>query len=77
MAPARLRVLLWLHVQARERLLVQLHLQMQMQVQMQVRLRLRVQLRLWRRAVVDLVERIPESGRHRPERAVVPDLGYS
>jgi hypothetical protein len=29
------------------------------------------------RGVVDPVERIPESTRHHPERAVVPDRGYS
>jgi hypothetical protein len=34
-----------------------------------------VPVRLW--AVVDLLERVPESGRHRPEWAVVPDRGYS
>jgi hypothetical protein len=29
------------------------------------------------RGVVDPVERVPESARHHPERAVVPDRGYS
>jgi hypothetical protein len=35
----------------------------------------RVQVQL--RGVVDLVERVPKSGGHHPERAVVPDRGYS
>jgi hypothetical protein len=33
------------------------------------------QLQLW--GVVDPVERVPKSGGHHPERAVVPDRGYS
>jgi hypothetical protein len=39
------------------------------------RARARAQLQLW--GVVDLVERVPKSGGHHPERAVVPDRGYS
>jgi hypothetical protein len=33
------------------------------------------QLQLW--GVVDLLERVPKSDGHHPERAVVPDRGYS
>jgi hypothetical protein len=32
-------------------------------------------LQLW--GVVDLLERVPKSDGHHPERAVVPDRGYS
>jgi hypothetical protein len=43
------------------------------QVQVQVQQPLPTQLR----GVVDLVERVPKSDGHHPERAVVPDRGYS
>jgi hypothetical protein len=54
----------------------QVRVRMRVLVLMLVGERLRpVPVQLW--GVVDLVERVPKSGGHHPERAVVPDRGYS
>jgi hypothetical protein len=44
-------------------------------VQVQVQVQQPLPTQLW--GVVDPVERVPKSGGHHPERAVVPDRGYS